>query len=213
MPIRTGTEYLSLQKLQSQTSWKEFREAAARKAGLGPETAITFFWEGCQVQESDDRLLGQFARDGDTFVLVVTDIKSSAGGPSEAVNQQSAALSISDQQEPVVMIPPKAAVSSKRAFGTLNKNPSHKETLSKRQQREAEVMMPSLSTVEGLEGGQGLLPPLLTTNNCSNSTVPAAAAAAAAGTTSGGKSEGVMMIVIYLLSIKSLRAMMVVTPL
>ena len=77
--------------MQSQISWKDFKEAAAAKAGLASGSAVSFFWEGCQIEESDDKGLGLIAKDGDTLVLV-PDLKpehsvSSHGTITEAVSE------------------------------------------------------------------------------------------------------------------------------
>ena len=64
-------------KLQSQTAWKDFKVAAIAKAGLSPGSAVLFFWEGCLIEESDEKSLCLIAKDGDTIVLV-PDLKPEA---------------------------------------------------------------------------------------------------------------------------------------
>ena len=55
---------------QTQTCWADFRATAIQKAGLPPGSPVRFLWDGCEVEEPDDRLMTTIAKDGDSFVLI-----------------------------------------------------------------------------------------------------------------------------------------------
>jgi len=143
---------------------------ATAKAGLAPGSAVTFFWEGCHVEESDDKALGLIAKDGDTFVLV-PDIQSEEVG-NQSAPSSSGRSGQQQQQQPESSVaaavetskpaterraePTSKAVPSKRTFKTADlKDPSY-EPLEKRERR-AEPMALS-------QGGGPSMPPLLPTH-------------------------------------------------
>lgn len=147
-----------VQILQSQTSWKDFREAATVKAGLSPGSAVTFFWEGCHVEESDDKAIGLIAKDGDTFVLVPDlqseDIGNQSAPSSSGRSGQPESIAAAETSKPVGETwPPVKAMPSKRAL-RATEDPDHEPSV--KRERRAEAMPSSHGGMPGL--------PLLTTH-------------------------------------------------
>ena len=55
---------------QSGCSWGAFKAEARARLGLPTDTKFEVHWEGCAIDEPDDRILGMIAKDGDTLTLV-----------------------------------------------------------------------------------------------------------------------------------------------
>ena len=135
--------------------------AAIAKAGLPPGSVVSFFWEGCQIEESDEKALCLIAKDGDTIVLVpdlkpeeqeeenvalVTSASSHEKISHEAVSESSPELPAEQQDHGA---PSEAMPKSKRALTTstmedMSEPLGYPKGL-KRQDRTAKMMFPDPS--------------------------------------------------------------------